>query len=63
MKRKSTRKLHPKTFLTAFDGGRTVKEYSVAADPPGYLVPATEKELRRSARGKATISEMPRSLV
>jgi hypothetical protein len=35
MKRKATRKFHPKTFLTAFDGGKTVKEYSVAAGPPG----------------------------
>ena len=28
MKPKATRKFHPKTFLTAFDGGKTVKEYS-----------------------------------
>jgi CRP/FNR family transcriptional regulator, cyclic AMP receptor protein len=28
MKRKKTRKFHPKTFFTAFDGGKTVKEYS-----------------------------------
>jgi CRP/FNR family transcriptional regulator, cyclic AMP receptor protein len=28
MKRKSPQKFHPKTFLTTFDGGKTVKEYS-----------------------------------